>query len=105
MMLSKYKVTGMFGSSPEGEIRDVYILNVDDCQETALAYHAPDDDGDGCFEFVKLQGEYWISAGEEYNNLAFPDNRHRDQSRSPAIADRGRRYSLCNEIASRNSPN
>lgn len=69
-MKVKYKVTGPFGMSPDGEMRDAWILNIDEDTGVALCYHPPDKDGCGSFEFVRQKKKYWVSVDTNiFSNL------------------------------------
>ena len=70
-MKIKYKVTGLFGLSPIGEIRDAILLNTDEDSGVSLCYHPPDKDlSIGSFEFVHLKGKYYISVDKNiYSNV------------------------------------
>ena len=61
----KYKVTGMFGDSYDGDITTAYVLSEDSSREDALLYH-PRISRDLCasIEMAHLDGEYYVSSGK-----------------------------------------
>lgn len=61
-----YKVTGDFGMSEEGEIREGRLINKD--HNHALIYHPHDKDGCGSFEVVEQDGQHWVSSKSNWVN-------------------------------------
>lgn len=52
-----YKVTGDFGQSELGEIREARLINAEG--EFGLLYHSSDRHGCGSFELCVKDGKYW----------------------------------------------
>ena len=67
----RYKVTGVFGNSPEGEIRYAYALTSTTTGEPVLLFHPPSkNNACASLEFAKWeQGVYVSVADETYVNL------------------------------------
>jgi len=62
----KYKVTGMFGDSHEGDIVEAYVLAEDSTSDNVLLYHPKMSRGlCASIEMAHLDGEYYISCSDD----------------------------------------
>ena len=67
----KYKVTGDFGSSPLGEIREAYVLLTDSDSITFLLYHPRETGLCASLEMCVQEDDYFVTARaiERYINV------------------------------------
>ena len=70
-----YEVTGCFGLSQEGEIKEAVKLTEDPDSGIALLFHPADDSGCGSFEFAMMGKDgYWKSCSDLFVNLPEENN-------------------------------